>query len=184
MSDNWHLRHDEHGYLLDTGPMRPTSRGALRLQSADPAAAPLIDPNYLATEADRQSMRDGFALARETLAQEAFRPFDAGEAVPGPDCKTRDEIDAFIRSHTASAYHPVGTCKMGAENDPQAVVNPQGEVYGIEALRVADASIMPSVVSSNTNCPSMMIGEKLADAILGNPPPASIEVRHVSRVDP
>ena len=182
MSGNWSLRHDEHGYLLDTGPMRPTSRGTLRLQSADPAAAPLIDPNYLATEADRQSMRDGFALARETLTQAAFRPFDAGEAVPGPDCKTRDEIDAFIRGHTASAYHPVGTCKMGAENDPLAVVNPQGQVYGIEALRVADASVMPSVVSSNTNCPSMMIGEKLADAILGRRPLAPLEVSYVSRL--
>ena len=178
---DWVMRHDEHGYLLDAGPMRPTSRGTLRLSSTDPAAAPLIDPNYLATEADRQSMRDSFALARETLAQEAFRPFDAGEAEPGPEVKTQSEIDAFIRSHTASAYHPVGTCKMGAENDPLAVVNPQGQVYGIDALRVADASIMPSVVSSNTNCPSMMIGEKLADAILGNPSLAPIEVPFVSR---
>ena len=115
------------------------------------------------------------------MAQEAFRPFDAGEAVPGPEVKTQSEIDGFIRSHTASAYHPVGTCKMGAENDPLAVVNPQGQVCGIEALRVADASIMPSVVSSNTNCPSMMIGEKLADAILGNPSLAPIEVPFVAR---
>ena len=181
-SGDCQVRPDEHGYLLDTGPVRPTSRGTLRLQSADPAAAPLIDPNYLATEADRQSMRAGFTLGRETLAQQAFRAFDAGENIPGPQCKSPSDIDAFIRSHTASAYHPVGTCKMGAENDPLAVVKPQGQLYGIEGLRVADASIMPSVVRANTNGASMMIGEKLADAILGAPPLPAIEVPFVSRV--
>ena len=180
-SGEWKIRPNEHGYLLDTGPMRPTSRGTLQLRSSDPSDAPLIDPNYLATEADRQSMRDGFALGRETLAQAAFKPFDAGENVPGPRCKSASEIDAFIRAHTASAYHPVGTCKMGAENDPLAVVDSKGRVVGIEALRVADASIMPSVVSANTNGASMMIGEKLADAILGVPGLPPVELPFVGR---
>jgi choline dehydrogenase len=175
------MRADEHGYLLDTGPMRPTSRGTVRLQSADPREPLLIDPNYLATEADRQSMRDAVALARETLAQPAFAPFDAGETVPGPAVRSRSEIDAFIRQSTVSAFHPVGTCRMGGERDTSAVVDPQGRVYGLEGLRVVDASIMPSLVSSNTNAPSMMIGEKLADAITGRAPLAPIWVEFVPR---
>ena len=175
------MRADMHGYLLDSGPMRPTSRGSLRLASADPRAAPLIDPNYLATEEDRQAMRDGIALARETLAQPAFAPYDAGEAIPGPGTKTKAEIDAFIREKTASAYHPVGTCRMGDARDPMTVVDPRGLVRGLEGLRVVDASIMPSVVSSNTNAPSMMIGEKLADAITGSPAPAPIAAAFVAR---
>jgi choline dehydrogenase len=175
------VRTDEHGYLLDTGPMRPTSRGSLRLRSADPREPPLIDPNYLATEEDRRSMRDAVALARETLAQAAFAPFDAGEAVPGPAVRSRSEIDAFIRQYTVSAFHPVGTCKMGSEGDASAVVDPQGRVRGLEGLRVVDASIMPSLVSSNTNAPSMMIGEKLADAIAGKAPLAPIRVEFVPR---
>jgi choline dehydrogenase len=175
------VRPDEHGYLLDTGPMRPTSRGTLRLRSADPREPPLIDPNYLATEEDRQSMRDAVALARETLAQPAFAPFDAGEAVPGRAVRSRNEIDAFIREFTVSAFHPVGTCRMGDEGDSLAVVDPEGRVRGLEGLRVVEASIMPSVVSSNTNAPSMMIGEKLADAIAGKPPLAPIQAEFVAR---
>ena len=175
------MRADEHGYLLDSGPMRPTSRGSLRLASADPYDAPLIDPNYLATEEDWQAMRDGIALARETLAQPAFAPFDAGEAIPGSGVRTRAEIDAFIREKTASAYHPIGTCRMGPGGDAMAVVDPSGRVHGVEGLRVADASIMPSLVSSNTNAPSMMIGEKLADAILGRAPLAPERVEVVAR---
>ena len=182
-SGEWKIRPNEHGYLLDTGPLRPTSRGTVRLRSSDPAHAPLIDPNYLATEADRQCMRDGFALGRETLAQAAFKPFDAGEDVPGTQCTSPSEIDAFIRARTASAYHPVGTCKMGAENDPLAVVDPKGQVLGIDALRVADASIMPSVVSANTNGASMMIGEKLADAIVGARALPPVELPFVTRTN-
>jgi len=179
---DYHIRHDQHGYMIDSGPMRPTSRGTVQLQSADPRVPLAIDPNYLDTEADRQAMRDGVELARETLAQPAFTPFDAGEAVPGPEVKTRSEVDVFIRAHLGSAYHPVGTCKMGDAQDAFAVVGSDGKVHGLDGIRVADASIMPSVVSSNTNAASMMIGEKLADAILGVPRLPALEVPVVSRV--
>jgi len=166
----WSLRSDVHGYRLGTGTMRATSRGCLRLVAADPATPPAIDPNYLATAVDRIEMREAFELARETLRQPAFAAYDAGEADPGPAVRTPAQIDAYIRQAAASAYHPCGTCRMGAEDDAWAVVDPAGRVRGLKGLRVADSSIMPSVVSSNLNAPSMMIGEKLADAILGKPP--------------
>ena len=180
---DWAVRHNEHGYMIGAGPVRPTSRGNVRLRSSNPAEPLAIDPNLLATEEDRQTMRDGLELARETLAQTAFHPYDAGEARPGPEVKSAGEIDTYIRQNAFSAYHSVSTCKMGAEHDREAVVDAQGRVYGIEALRVADASIIPSMVSSNTNAPCMMIGEKIADAILGNPALAPIEVPYVGRVN-
>ena len=181
---DWAIRHNEHGYMIGAGPVRPTSRGQVRLRSSNPAEPLAIDPNLLATEEDRQTLRYGLELARETLAQTAFRPFDAGETRPGPGVKSRDEIDAYIRQNAVSSYHSVSTCKMGAAHDRQAVVDPQGRVYGIAGLRVADASIMPSMISSNTNAACMMIGEKIADAILGNPAPAPIEVPFVGRINP
>ncbi|MBH96965.1 MAG: choline dehydrogenase [Rhodospirillaceae bacterium] len=175
-SGEWNIRHQEHGYLLDTGPMRPTSRGHIRLRSGDPNDPLLIDPNYLATEFDLQSMRDAIDMARDTLSQPAFIPFDAGEEIPGVKIASKADVDAFIRQNTASAYHPVGTCKMGCETNPMAVVDVQGRVHGLRNLRVADASVMPSVISSNTNAASMMIGEKIADCILGNDPLTPIEL--------
>jgi choline dehydrogenase len=102
--------------------------------------------------------------------------------VPGPAVRSRKEIDAFIRQYTVSAFHPVGTCRMGGDGDPSAVVDPQGRVYGLEGLRVVDASIMPSLVSSNTNAPSMMVGEKLADVIAGGAPLAPVRVEFVPRI--
>jgi choline dehydrogenase len=164
-----------HGYRLGAGTMRPASRGRLALTSSDPAATPAIDPNYLAMEDDLRGLRAAFMLARETLAQAAFAPFDGGETDPGPEVRSTAEIDRFIRRAAGSAYHPCGTCRMGAEHDG-AVVDPQGRVHGIAGLRVVDASIMPSIVSSNLNLPSMMIGEKLSDAILGRAPPAPADI--------
>ena len=168
--DGWEPTPGVHGYRLGSGTMRPTSRGRLTLTSTDPAAAPAIDPNFLATEEDLRGLRAAFALARETLAQPAFAPFDAGESDPGRDVRAPDEVDDYIRRACGSAYHPCGTCRMGAEDNPDAVVDPQGQVYGIEGLRVIDASIVPSLISSNMNLPTMMIGEKLSDAVLGRPP--------------
>ncbi len=173
--EGWDLRHDLAGYRLGTGTMRPTSRGTLRLASPDPDRAPRIDPNFLATDVDRREMREAFVLARETLAQKAFESLDAGEADPGPDVRSNAEIDAFIRRAAGSAYHLCGSCKIGAAQDHEAVVDPEGRVYGVERLRVADASIMPTVASSNLNAVVMMMAEKLSDAILGKPPLRPIE---------
>lgn len=163
----WVMRHDIQGYRLDTGPMRPTSRGTVQLASADPFASTLIDPNFLDTPEDRAEMLEAFQIGRDTLAQQAWAPFDAGESDPGRGCKTREEIEAFIRQTATSAYHPCGTCKMGHENDPMAVTDPSGTVRGMEGLRVGDASLMPSIASSNLNAVCMMIGEKIADAAAG-----------------
>jgi len=170
--EGWNPTPGVHGYRLGAGTMRPTSRGRLTLTSSDPAATPAIDPNFLATEEDLRGLRAAFMLARETLTQAAFTPFEGGETDPGPDVHSTDEIDAYIRRAAGSAYHPCGTCRMGAAEHDDAVVDPQGRVRGIAGLRVVDASIMPSIVSSNLNLPTMMIGEKLSDAILGRTPPA------------
>ena len=179
---DWVVRADEQGYRLGTGTMRATSRGTLRLASANPAAAPLIDPNYLATEEDRVEMREAFQLARETLAQPAFARFDAGETDPGTEVRTDEDIDAYIRQASGSAYHPCGTCRMGADGDMGAVVDNQGRVRGLEALRVVDASIIPSIVSSNLNCVVMMMAEKLSDTILGRPPLELLDAAFAARV--
>lgn len=168
--DGWDPRHDVSGYLLDTGPMRPTSRGSVKLASRDPSASLAIDPNFFATEHDREESIRGFELGRETLRQPAFAEYDAGEAIPGPAVKTRKQIEEFIREHAGSAYHPCGTCKMGPIDDENTVVDTQGRIKGLKGLRVVDASIMPSIPSSNINSIVMMIAEKISDAILGKAP--------------
>jgi choline dehydrogenase len=161
---------NSHGYQAHVGPMRPTSTGTVKLRSADPRQAPSILFKYMATEQDRSEMREGVRLTREILAQPAFDPFRGPELAPGPDVKTDAEIDAFVRAHGESAYHPSCTCKMGPETDNTAVVDGQTRVHGLEALRVVDASIMPSIVSGNLNAPTIMLAEKAADMILGKSP--------------
>ncbi|WP_192035636.1 choline dehydrogenase [Halomonas sp. YLGW01] len=163
--NDWLPSTSVHGYRLGAGPMRPTSRGTVRLNSADPSEAPLIDPNYLATQEDRQQMREGLALARETLAQPAFAAYHERETSPGPEIRDDAALDAFIRDHSASAYHPCGTCKMGLASDPLSVVTPDLRVKGVKGLRVIDASIMPRIVGSNINAPTFMIAERGADLI-------------------
>ena len=167
---NWIPDPARNGYRLGAGPMRPESRGTVRLASNDPKAAPLIDPNYLATERDRYEMREGLRMGREVLAQEAFKRFHKREDLPGPDVRTDAELDAFIREDASSAYHPCGTARMGAEGDPRAVVDLALRFRGIEGLRVVDASVIPAVPSANTNACVFMIAEKAADLILGRPP--------------
>ncbi|MGH6934346.1 MAG: GMC oxidoreductase, partial [Dongiaceae bacterium] len=158
------------GFQAHVGPMRPTSRGHVKLKSPDPRQAPAIQFNYLQTEQDRQEFRDGIKLTREIFAQKAFDPFRGPELAPGPEVKSDAEIDAHLRRKAESAYHPSSTCKMGIETDKMAVVDAAGRVHGLEGLRVVDASIMPNVVSGNLNAPTIMMAEKLADVILGNPP--------------
>jgi len=165
---------DQHGFQAHVGPMRPTSRGAITLASANPREAPRILFNYLATEGDRQEFRDAIRLTREIFAQQAFDPYRGAELSPGPAVATDAEIDAHIRRKAESAYHPSCSCRMGADDDPLAVVDGELRVRGTEGLRVVDASVMPAVVSGNLNAPTIMIGERAADIILGKAPlPAS-----------
>lgn len=161
---------DRHAYQAHVGPMRPTSRGFLKLKSRDPKKHPRIVANYLSTEQDIREMRDSVKLTREIFQQKAFDPFRGPEIGPGDHVQTDEQIDDYNRNMADSAYHPSCTCKMGSESDPMAVVDPSTKVYGIEGLRVVDASIMPSVVSGNLNGPTIMVAEKAADIIIGNPP--------------
>jgi choline dehydrogenase len=157
-----------HGYQAHVGPMRPTSRGFVKLKSADPRQHPYVLFNYMQTEQDRKEMRAGIRLTREIFAQAAFEPFRGAELAPGPGTVSDEAIDAFIRDKAESAYHPSCTCRMGT--DGMAVVDGSGRVHGVENLRVVDASIMPDVISGNLNVPVIMLAEKLADAILGHQP--------------
>lgn len=168
--ENWMPDSRTHGYRLGVGPMRPTSRGCVRLNVEDPRGMPLIDPNYLATERDREEMRAGIRMGREILAQAAFRPFHQREDTPGPGIQTDKELDAFVRRDASSAYHPCGTCQMGAATDTNAVVDPTLRFRGLDGLRIVDASVIPRIPSANINAPVFMIAEKAADLILGRSP--------------
>ena len=161
-----------HGFQMHVGPMKGTSAGRVRIRSADPRDPPSILFNYLTTGSDRRDMRDAVRLAREIAAQRPFDPYRGEELAPGAGIGDRDgrAIDAWVRQHAESAYHPSCTCAMGAPDDPRAVTDGEGRVYGIDGLRVVDASIMPRIVNGNLNAPTIMIAEKIADAIRGRPP--------------
>ncbi|MDP6344309.1 MAG: choline dehydrogenase [Alphaproteobacteria bacterium] len=166
--DHGRVPPDRHAFQAHAGPMRPTSVGHLQLRSADPTEHPLIQPNCLSTEGDRQEMRDAVRLSREIFAQPAFDPYRGEEMAPGADVVSDGEIDAFVRQKADSAYHPCGTCRMGL--DEMAVVDGETRVHGLAGLRVVDASIMPDLVSGNLNAPTIMLAEKAADMILRLPP--------------
>ncbi len=164
----------EHGFQAHVGPMRSKSKGWVRLKSRDPREAPLIQFNYMSHEDDWTEMRACVRLTRQIFAQAAFDPYRGREIRPGAQVVGDGDIDAFVRDHAESAYHPSCTCKMGAVDDPAAVVDSQARVIGVTGLRVVDSSIMPSVTTGNLNAPTIMIGEKAADMILGRDPlPAS-----------
>jgi choline dehydrogenase len=165
-----------HGFQAHVGPMRSTSRGSVTLKSADPTAPPRIVFNYMSTEQDRKEMRAAIRLTRELFAQRAFEPYRDGELSPGPDVQSDAQIDAHIRASAETAYHPSCSCRMGT--DALAVVDGEGRVHGVPGLRVVDASIMPDIVSGNLNAPTIMMAEKLADAIRGRPalPPSDAGV--------
>ena len=156
-----------HGFQAHVGPMRSPSRGAITLRSGRPEEAPVIRFNYMSTEADWQDFRACIRLTREVFGQPAFAPFVKREIQPGAGVETDDQIDAFIREHAESAYHPCGTARMGRADDPLAVVDPECRVIGVEGLRVADSSIFPRITNGNLNGPSIMVGEKAADHVLG-----------------
>lgn len=156
---------DGHGYALRISLLRPHSRGAVELVSSDPFAKPRIHANYFSDARDLKLLRRSITIGREILAQDAFKPYDAGEIAPGPAAQDDASIEAWVRSAATTEFHPVSTCRMG--QDPMAVVDDNLRVIGVEGLRVADASIMPAMVGGNTNAPTMMIGEKASDLILG-----------------
>jgi choline dehydrogenase len=165
----------EHGFQAHIGPMRSKSRGTVKLNSADPLDPPRIRFNYLSHPEDWTDMRACVRLTRELFSQPAVAPYRGREIQPGAEVQSDEQIDAFIRAHVETAYHPSGTCRMGAANDPMAVVDSEGRVMGTEALRVVDSSIMPSITTGNLNAPTIMLAEKLADAILGKAPLAASE---------
>lgn len=159
-----------HGYQAHVGPMRSVSRGEVTLRSADPADNPRIQFNYMSAKSDWEDFRTCIRLTREILGQKAFAPFAGKEIQPGEDVQSDAALDDFIREHVESAYHPCGTCKMGAANDPMAVVDAECRVIGVDGLRVADSSIFPRITNGNLNGPSIMVGEKAADHIIGRQP--------------
>ncbi|GAA6207984.1 choline dehydrogenase [Cognatishimia sp. WU-CL00825] len=169
-----------HGFQAHVGPMRSPSRGAITLASADPKDAPNILFNYMSTEQDWSDFRKCIRLTREIFAQDAFEPFVKHEIQPGDAVQSDDELNSFIAEHVESAYHPCGSCKMGAADDPTSVVDPECKVIGVEGLRVADSSIFPRITNGNLNGPSIMTGEKASDHILGKNLPSSNAVPWVN----
>jgi choline dehydrogenase-like flavoprotein len=157
------------GVTLNSAYLRPRSRGTVRLASADPAAAPLIDPNYWQDPRDRALSIEGLKLAQEIMRQAPLAPFVLAERLPGPGVRSDEAYFDYACRHAKTDHHPAGTCRMGS--DAGAVVDPRLRLNGIAGLRVADASIMPTVVSSNTNAAANMIGEKAADMICADHAP-------------
>jgi choline dehydrogenase len=159
-----------HGFQAHVGPMRSPSRGEVTLRSGDPKEDPCIFFNYMSQKEDWEDFRQGIRLVRDIFKQDAFKPFYKHEIQPGDDAQSDEKIDEFIAEHAESAYHPCGTCKMGAADDPMAVVDPETRVIGVDNLRVADSSIFPRITNGNLNGPSILVGEKAADHILGKTP--------------
>jgi choline dehydrogenase-like flavoprotein len=155
--------HKWSGFTMIAYQLRPDSRGEIKLKSANPADPPALHPNYLSDENDRRTLVDGLKLCREILAQPSMQQYIAEEFLPGPGVRSDSELLAHARARGGTVYHPTSTCKMGI--DAMAVVDPELRVRGVEGLRVADASVMPTVVSGNTNAAAIMIGEKAADLV-------------------
>jgi choline dehydrogenase len=161
--------HTFSGFTFSVCQLRPESRGSVRIQSADPLEAPAMQPNYLSAARDRQTLVAGIRLARRLAATRALGPYVKGEYRPGPAASTDDDLLEFARNTGGTIFHPSGTCKMGDRSrDPLAVVDSRLRVHGVDALRVVDCSIMPTLTSGNTNVPVVMIAEKASDMILSD----------------
>jgi len=156
------------GCTMNSYFLRPRSRGTVTLRSADPAEAPVIDPNYLADPYDLKLSVEGLKTSREIMAQSALRRYIRCEHLPGPEVRTQAQCEEFARQYGRTSYHPVGTCRMGIDNS--SVVDPQLRVRGVDGLRVVDSSIMPMLTSSNTFAPTVMIAEKGAEMIAAKEP--------------
>jgi choline dehydrogenase len=166
----------EPGMTVASWQQRPESRGYVRIRSSDPLAPPIIQPNYLAEEGDRRVLLAAMKLARALLKTEPLLPYYDYEDFPGPQVTTDDELLGAAKQRGTTTFHPAGTCRMGPANDPLAVVDDQLRVRGVEGLTVADASIMPTMLSANLNAATLMIGEKASDMLLGRAPPEPILV--------
>ena len=167
MQDHGKVQIEKDGFTFHVCQLRPESRGRVGLKSADPLDDPAIFANYLTAEEDRRALREGVRMMRKVAEQPALAPYITAEFAPGKDVQTDAEIDAWIRATAETIYHPVGTCRMGAAGDPMAVVDAECRVQGLKGLRVVDASVMPTLVGGNTNAPTIMIAEKISDAIRG-----------------
>lgn len=172
-----------HGYAISPVALYPRSRGTLRLASADPRAAPLIDPRLLAEAGDVEPLIRAIKIARRALAAPSFAKYRSVEVAPGPDVQSDAELEQFIRATGYTVHHPCSTCRMGAADDPEAVVDPDLKVRGIEGLRVADASVFPLLIGGNSNAAAVMVAERAADKLLGKPdlPPAELPPESVGR---
>jgi choline dehydrogenase len=167
MYEPW-MEGPENGFTLMGGMVRPLSRGTIRLTGATPEDPLAIDPNILACEADLDSLVAAVELCRRMGASAPLKEWGAIERYPGPGVATDEELRGYVRDTAITYHHQVGTCKMG--RDPLAVVDPHLRVHGLEGLRVADASVMPAVTTGNTNAPSIMIGERVADFVADGAP--------------
>jgi choline dehydrogenase len=172
--------HRYSGFTAAVWQCHPESRGRVDIASGDPSADPHIAPNYLSTERDCRTIVEGIKILREIYRQPAFRHLWDEEVVPGQDVTTDEEILEAARRGGGTVYHPVGTCRMGS--DENAVVDPDLRVRGVEGLRVIDASVMPMITSANTNAPTLMIAEKGAAHVLGQTNTAEERPRNWDRV--
>ena len=159
-----------HSFQAHVGPMRSKSRGEVRLNSKDPRDAPSIAFNYMSHPDDWTEFRHAIRLTRQIFGQKAFEPYLGREIAPGNTKQTDDELDAHVRQHAESAYHPCGTCRIGKPSDKNAVVDPHLRVIGVDGLRIADSSVFPRITNGNLNAPTIMVGEKAADHLLGRTP--------------
>ncbi|HTM95861.1 MAG TPA: GMC oxidoreductase, partial [Croceibacterium sp.] len=163
-----------HGYAISPVNLYPRSRGTVRLASPDPLAAPVIDPRLLEAPEDILPLIRALKIARKAFATPAFAKYEGVEVAPGPDTQNDAQFDQYIRETGYTVHHPVGSCRMGSDAD--AVVDPQLRFNGIANLRIADASVMPSIIGGNTNAPCVMIGERAADFVLGKAPLPAAEL--------
>jgi choline dehydrogenase len=173
----------EHAFQIHVGLMRAHSRGQIELRSSEPSDPPRILVNYLKDQRDRDLILKGVEIIRNLVEQPAFEGLKGDEIFPGADVQSTDDLNTLMNTHIATQWHLSCTARMGTETDKSAVVNATGQVHGMDGLRVVDASIMPFVTNGNTNSPTIMIAEKLSDAILGNSPLPRIEAQIWSGAD-
>jgi choline dehydrogenase len=166
MYDPEWMRGPQDAYTIHGGLIRTLSRGSIRLRSADPTAAPVLDPRVLTAEGDLEALTASVELARAIGREPGLAEWTADELYPGSEVRTRAELREYVRRTVASYHHQVGTCRMGSDED--AVVDAELRVHGVEGLRVADASIMPSITTGNTHAPALMIGARVAELMLSN----------------